>query len=317
MQTLVGLPGTESRIEPQRKPEGGFAFFSVMQLIMAWTAFREKVITLKELRAYFALAEMKSRRCGPRDDAAPEFSVRELRALIGGAGGGREMVRKLQAVGLLREVSKSSIEFATEPGELRFLPETLDATLDLIAHPDRRVPVPRRIIRLIAGGARRTLIATILGHMMRCLFYKQGNCHPKGCCKASWIALVFGISESCVKKQRHHLVEELGWLIPQETSQRTLNTHGIWLAINLAWSGPTTAKETKDQPTVAPQVAAEAEAAEAPLPAGAELFPEPSPPPANDLPKPVPPPTQTAIKTATPYIENKEPLSRESNNQKP
>src|SRR5512135_1958665 len=295
MQTLVGLPGTESRIEPQRKPEGGFAFFSVMQLVMAWTAFREKVITLKELRAYFALAEMKSRRCGPRDDAAPEFSVRELRALIGGAGGGREMVRKLQAVGLLREVSKSSIEFATEPGELRFLPETLDATLDLIAHPDRRVPVPRRIIRLIAGGARRTLIATILGHMMRCLFYKHGQCHPKGCCKASWIALVFGVSESCVKKQRHHLVEELGWLIPQETSQRTLNTHGIWLAVNLAWSGPITAKETKDQPTLAPQVAAEEEA---PLPAEAELPPEP--PPANDLAKPVPPPAQAAIKTGTP-----------------
>ena len=23
--------------EPRRKPEGGFAFFSVMQLVMAWT----------------------------------------------------------------------------------------------------------------------------------------------------------------------------------------------------------------------------------------------------------------------------------------
>ena len=31
---------------------------------MAWTAFREAQIGLKELRVYFALAEMKSRRCG-------------------------------------------------------------------------------------------------------------------------------------------------------------------------------------------------------------------------------------------------------------
>ena len=69
MQTLLGLPGTESREEPRRKPEGGFAFFSVMQLVMAWTALREGKISLKELRIYFALAEMKSRRCGARDDA--------------------------------------------------------------------------------------------------------------------------------------------------------------------------------------------------------------------------------------------------------
>ena len=188
MQTLLGLPGTESREEPRRKPEGGFAFFSVMQLIMAWTALREGKISLRELRIYFALAEMKSRRCGARDDVPPEFAPLELRFLVGGEGGEREAVRKLIAVGLLREVSKTSIEFATDPSELRFLPETLDATLDLISHPDRRVPVPRRIIRLIASGARRTLIATILGHLIRCLFYKRGECHPKGCCKASWIA---------------------------------------------------------------------------------------------------------------------------------
>ena len=123
---------------------------------------------------------MKSRRCGARDDVAPEFAPLELRFLVGGEGGEREAVRKLVAVGLLREVSKTSIEFATEPGELRFLPETLDATLDLISHPDRRVPVPRRIIRLIASGARRTLIATILGHLIRCLFYKQRRVPPQG-----------------------------------------------------------------------------------------------------------------------------------------
>ena len=226
-------------------------------------------------------------------------------------------MRKLVAVGLLREVSTTSIEFATEPGELRFLPETLDATLDLISHPDRRVPVPRRIIRLIASGARRTLIATILGHLIRCLFYKRGECHPKGCCKASWIALVFGVSESCVKKQRHHLVVELGWLLPQQTAQRTLNTHGLWIAINLAWDGPTTAKETQREQPVTLQVAAEAAAA--PVPAEAEASTELPPPPANDADKLIPPPAQAAGQTDAPHIEeNKEPLPRgESKNQKP
>ena len=139
---------------------------------------------------------MKSRRCGcTDDDPPPEFTPLEIRRLVGGAGGEREAVSKLLAVGLLREVSKTSIEFATDPGELRFEPETLEATLARIPNNDRRVPVPRRIVRLIAGGARRTLIATILGHLIRCLFYKRGMCHPKGCVKASWIAEVFGVSE--------------------------------------------------------------------------------------------------------------------------
>ena len=164
--------------------------------------------------------------------------------------GEREAVNKLLAVGLLREVSKTSIEFATDPGELRFEPETLEATLDLIPNNDRRVPVPRRIVRLIAGGARRTLIATILGHLIRCLFYKRGMCHPKGCVKASWIAEVFGVSERRVsRQQRRHLVA-LGWLLPQETSQRTLNGHGLWVTINLAWDALAEAKERLYEPVV-------------------------------------------------------------------
>src|SRR5512142_1925368 len=306
MQTLLGLSGTESRIEPQRKPEGGFAFFSVVQLVLAWTAFREHQIGLKELRVYFALAEMKSRRCGCGDgDPPPEFTPLEVRKLVGGAGGEREAVNKLVAVGLLREVSKSTIEFTTDPGELRFLPETLDATLDLIRNNQRPVPVPRRIIRLIAGGARRTLIATILGHLIRCLYYKRGQCHPKGCCKASWIAKVFGVCERSVKGQRRHLVE-LGWLLPQKTCQHTLNTHGVWLAINLAWNGPTTAKETEHEQPVVEQLAPEATAL--PVPPEVPAATEPSPPPANDIAKQSPLSGQRTNQTATPHIQNKEPL---------
>src|SRR5512147_2008267 len=87
--------------QTRRKPDGGFFFFTVTQLVMAWTALREGQIGLKELRVYFALAEMKSRRCGRQDDGTPpEFTPLELRRLVGGAGGEREAVHKLQAVGL-------------------------------------------------------------------------------------------------------------------------------------------------------------------------------------------------------------------------
>src|SRR5512135_525435 len=248
MRVQSGLPGMDSRTEPQRKPEGGFAFFSVIQLIMAWTAFRDRHIGLKELRAYFALVEMKSRRSCPEDGGPdPKFTPLELAILIGGAGGERAIVQKLLAVGLLRSVSKTSIEFATDPSELHFVPETLDDTLAFLANPERRIPVPRRIIRLIAAGARRTLIATILGHLIRCMFYKKGLCHPSGCVKASWIAKVFGVSTCGVKTQRQHLIKE-GWLIPLRTSQWTLNQHGLRTAINLAWNSPDSIKDTPAPP---------------------------------------------------------------------
>jgi hypothetical protein len=275
--------GEAKDAEPRRKPEGGFAFFTVTQLVMAWSALREGEIGLKELRVYFALAEMKSRRCGcTDDDPPPEFTPLEVRRLVGGAGGERAAVNKLLAVGLLREVSKTSIEFATDPGELRFEPKTLEATLDIIPNNDRRVPVPRRIVRLIAGGARRTLIATILGHLIRCMFYKRGMCHPKGCVKASWIAEVFGISERAVKGQRQHLVA-LGWLLPQETSQRTLNGHGLWVTINLAWDRVSEAKERLYEPVAAAagggEGTPEPAVAEADSPAKLSLPPEEQVPP--------------------------------------
>ena len=42
--------------------------------------------------------------------------------------------------------------------------------------------------RLLAGGARPALIATILGHLLRCLYLKGGKCSARGRVKASWIA---------------------------------------------------------------------------------------------------------------------------------
>ena len=225
-------------------------FFSVMQLVMAWTAYREGHISLKELRVYFALAEIfaTNRRSGARGEAAPKFNTRELRALVGGTGGERSAMRRLLAVGLLREVSDSGIEFATDPSELCFVPATLDDILALLYTDLRRVvPVPRHILRLIAGDARRTLIATILGHLIRCL--KRGARHPKGYVKASWIAEVFGVTERSVHRDRQRLVA-LGWLIPQDASQHTLNRYGGFLAINLAWDGPTKAEVPFDHPAV-------------------------------------------------------------------
>ena len=97
------------------------------------------------------------------------------------------------------------------------------------------MPVPRRILRLLAGGARPALIATILGHLLRCLYLKSGKCSARGRVKASWIAETFGVGLRRVKEARQELIA-MGWLIPLEAGQWELNRWGAHVRINLDWS---------------------------------------------------------------------------------
>ena len=94
-----------------------------------------------------------------------------------------------------------------------------------ITNNRRRVPVPRQAVRLIAGGAKASVIATMLGHLIRCLYYRDQHCRSGGWCKASWIAEVFGINLRSVKAARKHLVE-IGWLQTFPTPQRLCNRWG-------------------------------------------------------------------------------------------
>src|SRR5205085_422562 len=83
-----------------------------------------------------------------------------------------ESVRRLEAAGML-SWSESAIAFPASPEDVP-LPDrdAFGRFLDRIPNHRRRVPVPRRILRLLAGGARPALIATILGHLIRCLYLK-------------------------------------------------------------------------------------------------------------------------------------------------
>jgi hypothetical protein len=99
-----------------------------------------------------------------------------------------------------------------------------------------KVPVPRRLLRFLAQGCTRVLLATVLGHLFRCLYYRDGQCQPEGLCKASWIAEVFGVSERAIKTARRRL-EAIGFLQRTETAQWLLNRYGQKMTINLHWAG--------------------------------------------------------------------------------
>lgn len=258
----------------RRKPAGGFCFVSVVELASAWWAYSERLIRIADLRAWFACHEAKARRCDLKGRGEPRFNLDELRGLTGvPVGKLRGSISRLEAAGLLAW-SESALSF----GDGHDLGEGFAAFVSKLPNNARRVPVPRRIVRLIAGGSRPALIACILGHLLRCLYYRRGSVEPQGRCKASWIAETFGVSLRRVKEARAELVR-LGWLLPEEAPQWALNRWGAWVSINLDWHRLDGVSESKDEPKSAP-------------------------PRAGSVPKSAPP------------VPDKKPL-RESNNQKP
>lgn len=203
-------------------------------LFNAWAAYRRGDLRLRDLRIWFACLELVARRCALKKGKSARYRLEEIHGLVGGVGGEhiRHSIARLERTGML-SWSESSIVFPR--GDELFRRGDPGQRLDLVPNHRRLVPVPRRIIRLMAGGARRVAIATILGHLLRCLYYRQGRCLPVGTCKASWIADLFGVHVRNVKMARKHLVA-IGWLVPIETRQTVLNRFGQRIRVNLAWS---------------------------------------------------------------------------------
>ena len=119
----------------------------------------------------------------------------------------------------------------------------------------RKVPVPRQVVRFIAAPSKRCVIATILGHLIRCLYYRAGECISGGFCKASWVAEVFQIDVRNVKAARKFLAETLGFLECIQTPQSLLNRFGSKVFINLSWNGSAVDKSTHEPSELPPPTA--------------------------------------------------------------
>ena len=147
---------------------GGFIFLTVQQLCLLWWTYRTRRIQLMDVRVWFAAQEMVARRCQLAPDQVPDYAHTELHGLVGGVGGEhlRASLRRLEALGLLTW-SRTQLAFATTPSDLRDVQDLADfqTMQEAMPNPVRRVPVPRQTVRLIAGGCRATVIATMLGHM--------------------------------------------------------------------------------------------------------------------------------------------------------
>ncbi len=185
------------------------------------------------------------------------------------------------------------------------------------------MPVPRRVTRFIAGGASRSITATILGNLIRCLYYRKSDqrCHPIGAVKATWIADVFGIDERNIRAARKKLSTEEGGLdllILHDTPQWYQNRHGVRTEINLDWDRADAASPASEVIREVPEAKEAMDAQEVVEPTPAPVLPltpetleetlEPVDNPAPEAPacnKTPAPQAQNDIKTSAPYI-NKE-----------
>ncbi|MBU0716950.1 MAG: hypothetical protein KJ749_01770 [Planctomycetes bacterium] len=213
---------------------------------MVWWAYRIGLIRWVDLRTWFACWELVSRRCEVKANEPRRYEVTELEGLVGGVGGKRipvatrrtESLRRLERAGLIAW-SSSAIQFPASPDRMPV--EDLSdfwAMYQRIENRKRRVPVPRRIVREIAAGFAPVVVATILGHLLRCLYFsKQRGWQYEGCCKSTFVAEVFGVDERGVRRARKHL-EEIGWLSLEESDHWHRQRYGGRAVINWAWSRP-------------------------------------------------------------------------------
>lgn len=217
------------------KPDGGFCFVPVRPLMAAWWAYKRGIIKLVDLRVWLASFELLARRCAMEDGRLPRYTLAELKALVGGVGGEhtRHSVARLTRAGLVRW-TESAIEHTgdvPEVGQGRTFPEVLS----LVINNRRKVPMPRRVIRLLTKTSKASLIATTLGHALRCLYFRSGGVRPDGLCKASWVADVFEIDQRSVKRARSELAA-WGLLSLGTARQFVLNRFGQPVTFALDWA---------------------------------------------------------------------------------
>lgn len=226
---------------------GGFTFVSATGLLACWWSYKERLLEFRDVRVWLACHELAARRAWVGKGRAPRFTVEELSRLVGGVGGEhvRASLRRLESTQLLRW-SETSIRFLTA---IDPLPSEAQSFIAAVQNHRRKIPFPRRLLRFLASTRKPVLLATALGHVLRCLYYRRGRCSPSGLCKASWVATVFGVDERNVKAARQEL-ESLGVLIREPSTQLRMNRYGLTVRLNLAWSPPPSSRETPPRPAL-------------------------------------------------------------------
>lgn len=229
--------------------DGGFSHVCIHQIMFPWWVRIRGFITAFEYRVYWAAIELEERRKAAekvRGYKVPAnyTNVEEWQGLLGKIEPNRiwKALRKLHALRLLTlgKEKLSTIESHWQfPTDFRDYPRFLERFGK--AAKRQPVPVPRRIIRILASGVGCGVAATILGVMLRCLYRKKVGgewvCVSGGLVSASWIAECLEVGQSTVKHALRHL-SDIGWIERLETPHWPQQNHGRRTVVNMAWDRP-------------------------------------------------------------------------------
>jgi hypothetical protein len=251
---------------------GGTCLLAPIQVCILWAARQEKVITPLAFKVYFAAHEVKYWRYktqpGETYHCEPyTFEPADVSRLLPGVPGAKlaRAFGELQAIHVLN-ISDTGIAFAQSLDDVTAnerVKQRARAMFDHL-HPDtrdKRVKIPRRLLRLIVQCGRRIVrAATLIGMLLTTMLTKRKDRYGgyKGCCKAQWIAHVFGVDVSRVKNERAKLIDE-GWFTREPTTPRARKKFGQWVRLNLMPPEPTAspgAPPSRDPTEVQPQNAA-------------------------------------------------------------
>lgn len=221
------------------KAEGGYILIPVRQILTAWKAYQDGQIKFRELRAWWGCQEMLARRCeyDDKEKRLPKYTPAELEQLTGCPA--RASVRSLEREKLI-SWSEHSLRFArVAKGDS----EALGDLSEKVKNLGRVVPVPRRTVRMLAQVGKPAVMATVIGLLCRCVYYRAGEPVSWGRMKSSWVSDTFDISLRAVKSAMAHL-QEISWVIKAPSRAFATKKHGGAYVVNLAWSRPNSYADT-------------------------------------------------------------------------
>ena len=250
VQTNRGpTPNTRERVHAHRF-EGGHISIPSVELCCVWGMLLAGRLKAIDVRTWLAARELAERRKFASARREPVYRASELSALVGGATPLqiRASLRKLGRLGIIRWEGRW-LRFIDSPENLAV--EDISSVLKmqaLMPAKRRSFPMPRRMLRMLAGGVKRSVLATVLGHLVTCPHYTRSKgWNGEGSCVGPWLCETFGVSDSSLRAARTHLVDALGWMKRIEVPQWHINKYGGRFELKLDWNPHTPASVGEGQ----------------------------------------------------------------------
>jgi hypothetical protein len=200
---------------------GGWERTPTAQWLELWDLYRAKTLQFKDLRVVAAIVA----RTGPWNARAP-LQAAELQRLADLSPWGiQDALESLQGAQML-DCSAEGIVRWRGPDPARLARHACAQ----IPFPKREIPIPRRLLLRLARTRRPAVFATVLGHLVRGLWFTGPRIATVGRVRLGWIADRFGLSERAVRAAHQELVR-LGWIVVLSDPQAST-------AQDRGWDGP-------------------------------------------------------------------------------